>query len=251
MIAYSGRETPFSRASRCASSWVIARHAYSACGAPQRGTRGRAIGRTTSRPMAPSQNLRARAEGARAVAAGRAVSRDLHERPARARRRVARDRATLAQREPRHALGAALERRRDRDRRGRRDVRGRSCSASASRRTPAKPLLAMAGERFGRLKLNGHLRGYSPLSRFAGARHPRHGHRRTRSSCGRTCATTPASAPACPTSSSCRAPRHHARARFTPAPHAARARSSTRRRPRRESRRPRSARSRRRPARAG
>jgi len=30
----------------------------------------------------------------------------------------------------------------------------------------AKPVLAMAGERFGRLKLNGHLRGYSPLSRF-------------------------------------------------------------------------------------
>jgi hypothetical protein len=33
-------------------------------------------------------------------------------------------------------------------------------------RTPAKPVLAMAGERIGRLKLNGHLRGYSPLSRF-------------------------------------------------------------------------------------
>jgi hypothetical protein len=33
-------------------------------------------------------------------------------------------------------------------------------------KTPAKPLLALAGERFGRLKLNGHLRGYSPLSRF-------------------------------------------------------------------------------------
>ncbi len=32
--------------------------------------------------------------------------------------------------------------------------------------TPAKPMLALAGERFGRLKLNGHLRGYSPLSRF-------------------------------------------------------------------------------------
>ncbi len=30
----------------------------------------------------------------------------------------------------------------------------------------AKPVLAMAGERFGRLKLNGRLRGYSPLSRF-------------------------------------------------------------------------------------
>jgi len=30
----------------------------------------------------------------------------------------------------------------------------------------AKPLLAMVGERFGRLKLNGQLRGYSPLSRF-------------------------------------------------------------------------------------
>jgi hypothetical protein len=31
---------------------------------------------------------------------------------------------------------------------------------------PAKPVLAMAGERVGRLKLNGHLKGYSPLSRF-------------------------------------------------------------------------------------
>jgi hypothetical protein len=33
-------------------------------------------------------------------------------------------------------------------------------------KTPAKPMLAMAGERLGRVKLNGHLRGYSPLSRF-------------------------------------------------------------------------------------
>ncbi len=33
-------------------------------------------------------------------------------------------------------------------------------------RTPAKPLLAIAGERLGRLKLNGRLSGYSPLSRF-------------------------------------------------------------------------------------
>ncbi|MEY2442760.1 MAG: hypothetical protein QOJ46_2186 [bacterium] len=33
-------------------------------------------------------------------------------------------------------------------------------------KTPAKPVLAMAGERIGRLKLNGRLRGYSPLSRF-------------------------------------------------------------------------------------
>jgi hypothetical protein len=33
-------------------------------------------------------------------------------------------------------------------------------------RTPAKPLLAIAGERVGRLKLNGRLTGYSPLSRF-------------------------------------------------------------------------------------
>lgn len=33
-------------------------------------------------------------------------------------------------------------------------------------RTPAKPLLALAGERLGRLKPNGRLRGYSPLSRF-------------------------------------------------------------------------------------
>ena len=33
-------------------------------------------------------------------------------------------------------------------------------------RTPIKPLLAIAGERFGRLKLNGRLTGYSPLSRF-------------------------------------------------------------------------------------
>ena len=33
-------------------------------------------------------------------------------------------------------------------------------------KTPAKPVLAMAGERLGRLKLNGRLRGYSPLSRF-------------------------------------------------------------------------------------
>jgi hypothetical protein len=33
-------------------------------------------------------------------------------------------------------------------------------------KTPAKPVLAIAGERIGRLKLNGRLRGYSPLSRF-------------------------------------------------------------------------------------
>jgi hypothetical protein len=33
-------------------------------------------------------------------------------------------------------------------------------------KTPAKPMLAIAGERLGRMKLNGHLRGYSPLSRF-------------------------------------------------------------------------------------
>ncbi len=33
-------------------------------------------------------------------------------------------------------------------------------------KTPAKPVLAMAGERIGRLKLNGHLKGYSSLSRF-------------------------------------------------------------------------------------
>jgi hypothetical protein len=33
-------------------------------------------------------------------------------------------------------------------------------------KTPAKPMLAIVGERFGRMKLNGHLRGYSPLSRF-------------------------------------------------------------------------------------
>jgi len=33
-------------------------------------------------------------------------------------------------------------------------------------RTPAKPLLAIVGERLGRLKLNGRLSGYSPLSRF-------------------------------------------------------------------------------------
>ncbi|HUR84935.1 MAG TPA: hypothetical protein VMY78_06280 [Solirubrobacteraceae bacterium] len=33
-------------------------------------------------------------------------------------------------------------------------------------KTHAKPMLALAGERFGRLKLNGHLRRYSPLSRF-------------------------------------------------------------------------------------
>jgi hypothetical protein len=33
-------------------------------------------------------------------------------------------------------------------------------------RTPAKPVLAIAGERLGRIKLNGHLRSYSPLSRF-------------------------------------------------------------------------------------
>jgi hypothetical protein len=34
------------------------------------------------------------------------------------------------------------------------------------RRKPAKLGLAVAGERLGRLKLNGRLRGYSPLSRF-------------------------------------------------------------------------------------
>lgn len=33
-------------------------------------------------------------------------------------------------------------------------------------RTPAKPLLAIVGERVGRLKFNGQLSGYSPLSRF-------------------------------------------------------------------------------------
>jgi hypothetical protein len=33
-------------------------------------------------------------------------------------------------------------------------------------RTRAKPMLAIAGERFGRLKLNGRLTSYSPLSRF-------------------------------------------------------------------------------------
>ena len=33
-------------------------------------------------------------------------------------------------------------------------------------RARIKPALAVAGERFGRLKLNGHLTGYSPLSRF-------------------------------------------------------------------------------------
>ena len=32
-------------------------------------------------------------------------------------------------------------------------------------RNPVKPLLARVGERLGRLKLNGQLRGYSPLSR--------------------------------------------------------------------------------------
>lgn len=32
-------------------------------------------------------------------------------------------------------------------------------------RNPVKPVLAMAAERLGRLKLNGRLRGYSPLSR--------------------------------------------------------------------------------------
>jgi hypothetical protein len=31
---------------------------------------------------------------------------------------------------------------------------------------PVKPVLAMAGERLGRLKLNGRVKGYSPLSRF-------------------------------------------------------------------------------------
>ncbi|MCA1699527.1 MAG: hypothetical protein LC790_11770 [Actinobacteria bacterium] len=35
------------------------------------------------------------------------------------------------------------------------------------RRNPVKPALAIAGERVGRLKLNGHLRSYSPLSRFS------------------------------------------------------------------------------------
>lgn len=33
-------------------------------------------------------------------------------------------------------------------------------------RNPAKPLVAWAGEKLGRLKLNGQLRGYSPLSRL-------------------------------------------------------------------------------------
>jgi len=33
-------------------------------------------------------------------------------------------------------------------------------------KTHVKPVLAIAGERFGRLKLNGQLKGYSPLSRF-------------------------------------------------------------------------------------
>lgn len=35
------------------------------------------------------------------------------------------------------------------------------------RRGRLKPLGALLGERLGRLKLNGRLRGYSPLSRFA------------------------------------------------------------------------------------
>lgn len=35
------------------------------------------------------------------------------------------------------------------------------------RRSRVKPALAVAGERVGRLKLNGRLTGYSPLSRFA------------------------------------------------------------------------------------
>ena len=35
-----------------------------------------------------------------------------------------------------------------------------------TRRDPVKPLLARAAERLGRLKLNGQLRGYSPLSRM-------------------------------------------------------------------------------------
>jgi len=35
------------------------------------------------------------------------------------------------------------------------------------RRNPAKAAVAIASERLGRLKLNGHLRSYSPLSRFA------------------------------------------------------------------------------------
>src|SRR3954465_1197686 len=34
------------------------------------------------------------------------------------------------------------------------------------RRSPIKPAAAIAAERVGRLKLNGRLRGYSPLSRF-------------------------------------------------------------------------------------
>jgi hypothetical protein len=33
--------------------------------------------------------------------------------------------------------------------------------------SPVKPRLAVVAERFGRLKLNGQVRGYSPLSRFA------------------------------------------------------------------------------------
>jgi hypothetical protein len=33
-------------------------------------------------------------------------------------------------------------------------------------RNPVKPVLAIAAERLGRLKLNGRLRGYSPLSRI-------------------------------------------------------------------------------------
>jgi hypothetical protein len=36
----------------------------------------------------------------------------------------------------------------------------------AFRRSTVKPLLATAAERVGRFKPNGHLRGYSPLSRF-------------------------------------------------------------------------------------
>jgi hypothetical protein len=36
----------------------------------------------------------------------------------------------------------------------------------ALRRSPVKPMAAVAAERVARLKPNGHLRGYSPLSRF-------------------------------------------------------------------------------------
>ena len=48
-----------------------------------------------------------------------------------------------------------------------RDTLDRLMKSLETSRNPVKPAFAWAGEKLGRLKLNGQLRGYSPLSRLA------------------------------------------------------------------------------------